>query len=50
MSLRYLPAFMQLAPAAAVWTLMGALWIALFVPALAVIGAPLLERHRARAG
>jgi hypothetical protein len=27
---------------------MGALWVALFVPALAVIGVPLLERRRAR--
>jgi putative peptide zinc metalloprotease protein len=48
MSLRYLPAFTELAPEVAVWPVMGALWVALFVPALAVIGVPLLERRRAR--
>jgi putative peptide zinc metalloprotease protein len=46
MSLRYEPAFARLAPGPVVWVVMGALWVALLVPALALVGLPLRERFR----
>jgi pSer/pThr/pTyr-binding forkhead associated (FHA) protein/Zn-dependent protease len=49
MSLRYEPRFVGLAPAPVVWTVMGAVWAALFLPVLAAVGPPLLERLRVRA-
>ena len=50
MSLRYEPRFVGLAPAPVVWAVMGAVWAALFLPVLAAVGPPLLERLRVRAG
>jgi putative peptide zinc metalloprotease protein len=49
LSLRYLPAFETLAPPPVVWTFMGAIWLTLFAPVVAMIGLPLLARRRARA-
>jgi putative peptide zinc metalloprotease protein len=48
MSLRYEPNLGRLAPAPVVWTVMFAVWVMLFVPVLATVGPPLLERLRAR--
>jgi putative peptide zinc metalloprotease protein len=49
MSLRYLPVFSQVAPEPVVWTVMGTVWIAVFVPVLSIVAVPVLERLRARA-
>ncbi len=48
MSARYEQTFARLAPAPLVWTVTGALWITLLLPVLAIAGAPLWERLRAR--
>lgn len=48
MSARYEPAFAALAPAPLVWTAMGALWVLLLLPVLALGAAPLIERLRVR--
>jgi putative peptide zinc metalloprotease protein len=48
MSLRYEPGLDQLAPAAVVWTVMAGVWAVLFLPVLAAVGSPLLERLRMR--
>jgi putative peptide zinc metalloprotease protein len=50
MSLRYEQGYAQLAPAPVVWTAMSVLWVLLFVPVLAAVGPPLIDRLRARAG
>jgi Zn-dependent protease len=47
-SLRYKPVFLQLAPPSVVWPAMVIVWVAVFLPALAMVAAPLLERRRAR--
>jgi putative peptide zinc metalloprotease protein len=49
MSLRYEPGYAQLAPAPVVWTVLCALWVLLFVPVLAAVGPPLVDRWRVRA-
>jgi putative peptide zinc metalloprotease protein len=46
LSLRYLPVMTSLAPDWVVYTVMGTLWVAFFVPALVVVGKPLLDRLR----
>jgi putative peptide zinc metalloprotease protein len=48
MSLRYEPAFAALLPEPLVWCLMGGLWLLLLLPALALVGRPLLDRLRTR--
>jgi putative peptide zinc metalloprotease protein len=45
-SLRYEPIMTALAPKAVVYVVMGTLWVAFFVPAVVVVGKPLLERVR----
>ena len=44
MSLRYEPIMSALAPQWVVWTVLGTLWLALFVPVFIVLGKPLVER------
>jgi putative peptide zinc metalloprotease protein len=46
MSLRYEPIMSALAPQWVVWTVLGTLWLALFVPVFVVLGKPLVERVR----
>ena len=45
-SLRFQPAMVQHAPAAAVWAVLATLWAALFVPVVVVVAPPLLARLR----
>jgi putative peptide zinc metalloprotease protein len=45
-SLRYLPVMTSLAPEWIVYTVMGTLWVAFFLPAVAVVGKPLWTRLR----
>jgi putative peptide zinc metalloprotease protein len=49
-SLRYQTAFARIAPPSVVWPVMAIVWVGLFAPVLAMVGWPLLERRRARAG
>ena len=44
LSLRYMPIMTALAPDWVVHVVMGTLWVASFVPAVVVVGKPLLER------
>ncbi len=46
LSLRYLPVMTSLAPDWIVYTVLGTLWVAFFLPAVWVVGKPLLERLR----
>jgi len=46
MSLRYQAALEALVPTPVAWSLLIALWVALFVPALAMVLVPLRERFR----
>jgi putative peptide zinc metalloprotease protein len=47
MTLRYRAALEAVAPAEwIVWTVMGTLWVAVFVPVLVVVGRPLAQRMR----
>ena len=46
MSLRYEPIMSALAPSYVVWTVLGTLWLALFIPVVVVLGKPLVERVR----
>ena len=46
MSLRYEPIMSALAPSWVVWTVLGTLWLALFIPVFVVLGRPLVERVR----
>jgi putative peptide zinc metalloprotease protein len=46
LSLRYLPVMTSLAPDWVVYTVLGTLWVAFFLPAVWVVGKPLLERLR----
>jgi putative peptide zinc metalloprotease protein len=48
MSLRYEPQLVRLAPEPAVWAALAAVWVALFLPVIAVFGGPLRERRRSR--
>lgn len=45
-SLRYEPIMSSLAPSWAVWTVLGTLYVALFIPVIVVLGKPLVERIR----
>ena len=46
MSLRYEPIMSALAPRYVVWTVLGTMWLALFIPVFVVLGKPLVERRR----
>jgi putative peptide zinc metalloprotease protein len=46
MSLRYEPVMSALAPGYVVWTVLGTMWLALFIPVFVVLGRPLVERRR----
>ena len=46
MSIRYEPIMSNFAPRYVVWTVLGTLWLALFIPVFVVIGKPLVERVR----
>jgi pSer/pThr/pTyr-binding forkhead associated (FHA) protein/Zn-dependent protease len=48
MSLRYEPQLTELAPEPVVWAALGAVWVGLFVPVIAVLGGPVRERRRSR--
>jgi len=50
LSLRYEPILTALAPATVVHVVMGTLWVLFFVPALVVIGKPLVERANMNRG
>ena len=50
LSLRYEPIMTELAPDTVVHVVMGTLWVAVFIPALVVVGKPLLDRVRGRVG
>ena len=36
----------QFAPSYVVWTVLGTLWVALFIPVFVVLGKPLVERFQ----
>ncbi len=46
MSLRYQPIMSAFAPSYVVWTVLGTMWVALFIPVIIVLGKPLAERIR----
>jgi putative peptide zinc metalloprotease protein len=46
LSLYFEPAMQKFAPAYVVWSVLGTLWAALFLPLVIVVGPPLLERLR----
>jgi Zn-dependent protease len=46
LSLRYEPVMVQLAPKYVVWTVLGTLWLALFIPVFITVGKPLVDRIR----
>jgi len=46
MSLRFEPVMVQLAPKYVVWTVLGTLWLALFIPVFITLGKPLVDRIR----
>jgi putative peptide zinc metalloprotease protein len=46
MSLRYEPRLAELAPEPVVWAALAAVWVALFLPVILVLGGPLRERRR----
>jgi putative peptide zinc metalloprotease protein len=46
MSLRYEPIMSSLAPRYVVWTVLGTMWLALFIPVFVALGKPLVERRR----
>jgi putative peptide zinc metalloprotease protein len=50
LSLRYEPVMTALAPEWVVYVVLGTLWVAFFVPALFVIGKPLVQRARGTVG
>ena len=50
LSLRYEPIMTALAPKFVVYVVMGTLWVAFFIPAVVVVGKPLLDRVRAPVG
>jgi Zn-dependent protease len=47
-TLHYRTVLESIAPEWIVWTVMATVWIAVFVPVLVVVGAPLVERLRGR--
>jgi len=49
MSLRYRGVLQALAPGPIAWTVLVAIWVALFIPVLVVLVGPLVARARARA-
>jgi hypothetical protein len=46
MSLRYEPIMSAFAPSYVVWTVLGTMWLALFIPVFVALGKPLVERRR----
>jgi putative peptide zinc metalloprotease protein len=48
MSVRYQATLTQLVPGPVAWSMLAALWIALFVPALSIVVLPLWQRVHAR--
>jgi putative peptide zinc metalloprotease protein len=50
LSLRYMPIMTALAPEWVVYVVLGTLWVAFFVPAVVVIGKPLVQRVRGTVG
>ncbi len=46
MSLRYEPIMSNFAPRYVVWTVLGTMWLALFIPVFLALGKPLIERRR----
>ena len=46
MSLRYEPIMSTFAPSYVVWTVLGTMWLALFIPVFVALGKPLVERRR----
>jgi Zn-dependent protease len=50
LSLRYEPIMTELAPEWVVYVVMGTLWVAFFVPAVVVVGKPLVQRLRGPVG
>ena len=46
MTFRYKDIFLELAPAAVVYGVMGTLWVAFFAPVFFVLGKPLWQRFR----
>jgi putative peptide zinc metalloprotease protein len=50
LSLRYEPIMTALAPAWIVYVVLGTLWVAFFVPAVVVVGKPLVQRLRGTVG
>jgi putative peptide zinc metalloprotease protein len=50
LSLRYEPIMTALAPAWVVYVVLGTLWVAFFVPAVVVVGKPLVQRLRGPVG
>ena len=48
MSLRYEPQLAELAPEPVVWAAFAAVWVALFVPVIAVLAGPMRERRASR--
>jgi pSer/pThr/pTyr-binding forkhead associated (FHA) protein/Zn-dependent protease len=48
MSLRYQPQLAQLAPEPVVWAAFAMVWVALFLPVVAVFAGPMRERRRGR--
>jgi len=50
LSLRYLPVMTGIAPRWVVYTVMGTLWLAFFLPAVWTVGKPLVQRLRGAVG
>jgi putative peptide zinc metalloprotease protein len=46
LTLRYKPIMDDFAPDYVVWTVLGTLWVACFIPVIIVLGKPLVERVR----
>ena len=46
MSLRYQPIISQFVPSWVVWTVLGTVWVGVFIPVFIVLGKPLVERIR----
>jgi hypothetical protein len=46
LSFRYEAVLATLVPTPIAWTLLAALWAALFLPLVAMVGPPLLDRRR----
>ncbi len=46
LSLRYAPLMTAVAPKEVVYVVLGTLWVAFFIPAVVIVGRPLLDRAR----